>query len=817
MATQTSEQKMAVDDEEKKETEAIDANVCTPAFPQRLPQTLLTLVLHFLPLPDKLTQLTRIHRSFPPLTSAAFGFDSLTLTLPLEAAWLSSPRLRQLLSSVPVVLHLQADTKLDLKKLLWRDVAATVEAGRGEDTERQQPADFSATSAASSTSSTATAASTATSIPTVFSFPRAQQMSFCVEPPDAVSSNVNGLESVLPALWNARQTGSAALAHYAHLHSLHIAEANCRGEWWQWHIEKPFLAPLRSLPNLRTLRLTIEPNEFNHLGFIDSAALRLLVSLPLTHLDLSAYTLHVVDDGGVDEAELAHAWVDVTSTWKVLRLPAIRFQQEMRAAMLDSLLTHYMIKDEAAANNSTSRRGELEYIQLNYVESADELECLSRLSTLKSIQINTDQPFVDLSPLFETPPYSESGSDEMSPPLPVLRHLSFICQAGGNRDGDDVQDDIDVDNIAQQYVELVHCYSATLVYLELRGLLVFVSCSPILQAVFSCGELRKCYLQTTADVVDPAALRPSSLSLPPLPHLHTLLLDLQLSAAELTAVLSACPAVEDLVVRGKTHTRGDPIRPLQMLELVGRATRRVRSLSIKPRAAVAEETTDDSSAAASATSAPSSSSFSNAAPLFAELAYLRIGTALPGEGAVTWTDSASRMLVNLLHAAPLHYLELSNVPIYHVHPLSSLSHLRRLLLHDSSMPTSYQRFFKARRWDVAHSSRQRVSREEADELVRGGLISDERVPEWRFARRVSATLQSSNGELFETERIFDVGRDGREAFFEAVLQMLDKRKKKNKESKARKQKQKAKRSVLSMSAAGSESRPVAQRTVAEKK
>ena len=81
MLTRARTAKKAAEDNEKQHTATIL---------YRLPPPLLTLVLHFLSLPDKLTQLTRLHHSFPPLTPTVFSSDSLTLT---HHCWLRGARL----------------------------------------------------------------------------------------------------------------------------------------------------------------------------------------------------------------------------------------------------------------------------------------------------------------------------------------------------------------------------------------------------------------------------------------------------------------------------------------------------------------------------------------------------------------------------------------------------------------------------------------------------------------------------------------------------------------------------------------------------
>ena len=447
MMTRARKQKMAAEDEQKQEMTGTAANACTSTTLSRLPQPLLILVLHFLPLPDKLTGLTRLNHSFPTLTSAAFKFDSLTLTPSLQAAWRSSPRLRQLLSAVCAVLYQQWDDRVDLEQLLWRD--AEDSPGARVDRSRQQPS-VSYTSAA-------------TSAPSLFSFPLVQQMALCVQQSGHFMS----------ALFDARGTAGTApsAAHYARLHTLRLVEGNCRigpfGQKWHWRLQQPFFTPLRALPNLRTLNLAVEPDGLDSYGYIEWAAFRLLVSLPLTHLDLSTNEIEIPADVDV----LADGVLDVTSTWKMLRLPRFCAAIASRAAVLHRLLQHYTERE------ADSAAGTLEYLRVEQPETAEEQACL-RLSTLRSLEIGSKMRLVDFSPLYRVPPTTtsflssppnsssspSSSSSASAAVCPLLRHLSIVNEA---RYIPHFATAEEVMGAVQQYVHLVSCYSATLVCLQL--------------------------------------------------------------------------------------------------------------------------------------------------------------------------------------------------------------------------------------------------------------------------------------------------------------------------------------------------------------
>ena len=111
---------------------------------------------------------------------------------------------------------------------------------------------------------------------------------------------------------------------------------------------------------------------------------------------------------------------------------------------------------------------------------------------------------------------------------------------------------------------MVRCYQWQLHSLSLTAL-VSDSCWALLEAVVGCTELLRCRLHSEAhkwiaagrpDVSAMLAAlhpHPSPPPLRPLPHLHTLSLELPLSAAELQRCLHAAPALNDLVV-GRIHS-----------------------------------------------------------------------------------------------------------------------------------------------------------------------------------------------------------------------------------------------------------------------
>ena len=608
------------------------------------------------------------------------------------------------------------------------------------------------------------------------SFPLAQQMVLCIESPSPTHP-----DNVISALFDAEQGSTAA--SYSRLHSLHLFWLP--SDQWPSLLRRPFFAPLLALPSLRVLKLchtTDEDMYGDH--FLDWAAFRFLIGLPLTHLDLFGITLLHIPDVVDVRAE------EVTSTWKVLRLPRFYEKGAQCAEVLKRLLAHYTNDGGGgregawgSKDESTDERGMLAYIALHDPTATDELLSVSRLSTLRSLEIRTKQALIDLSPLLLTPSTVSSPSSPPSsfvssssslasssrpaPPLPQLRHLAVTN--GGLVPFVEYAEP-DIITAVQQWVNLVSSHSATLICLELDGILVLPSSHPILQAVFSCRQLRRCRLQTDQHALlcqlrrqrgsdaDEIHQQASLLSLPALPHLHTLNLALPLTAEELTSILSACPALVDVSVNASLSARN--LRTLPCVQLVGRWCKRVRQLCIHSRhplyetgqvADVSATAPIMSSASPSSTSSTSSTA-SNATPPFSQLSHLSFSSKH------LWTSSSLRSLVDLLHAAPLSSLALAVDSFANIRLLSALSQLRRLRVPDPSlytdlelsspslqrsegqMPTPLYRYFVAphrikertRAVDSPHAH-QCSSADELKCAVVGRLISDEDVAgEWEW-------------------------------------------------------------------------------------
>ena len=262
-------------------------------------------------------------------------------------------------------------------------------------------------------------------------------------------------------------TVTSTTASYPLLHSLHV-EVDKGSQQAKLMLDAAFIRPLLSLPSLHTLQLS------NFHGFdVDWTAFRLLFTLPLAHLNLSGLTLNIPVTAqrflaGADNSDDARRPIAVT--WQVLKLPDIRTPVASRAEIMDALLQHYV--DDGVGD---TRRGELSHIGVRNVVTRDEVAILARLSTLRALELRPAQPTIDLEPLYTTSattssscsiPLSSSTSSSNAvlplPPLPLLRHLSITNYAC---DRDYPLTEREMLNIVQEHINVINCYSATLVCL----------------------------------------------------------------------------------------------------------------------------------------------------------------------------------------------------------------------------------------------------------------------------------------------------------------------------------------------------------------
>ena len=371
---------------------------CASTILHRLPPPLLALVLQFIPLPDKLTQFPRLHRAFPPLTPPAFNYDSFTLCTPARTAWRSSPRLQRLLSTVRAVLY-TVDTFTN------SDESNAAEFEHDNDFVSLLPP----------------------AAPSLHSFPLIRQAVLRLP-----GADVQQTQDVMRTLFESDDVVDAAATPrtpYALLHSLRLA-VNCICSR-DVPLQLPFVRPLLSLPSLHTLALSKCAADDSPPAILDWPAFRQLLTLPLTHLDLSGAWVSVPSAWDVEAEEAAlvdRGTGQISSTWKALMWPRIR-PESQRVPVMDWVL------GKCCGADGVDGQGALSYMRVSVCAQA-ELACLTRVSTLTSLVIAAEKPFIDVSPLCE--PTVESASSRpllfsassvgiVQPPsrLPPLRHLSF--------------------------------------------------------------------------------------------------------------------------------------------------------------------------------------------------------------------------------------------------------------------------------------------------------------------------------------------------------------------------------------------------------
>ena len=166
---------------------------------------------------------------------------------------------------------------------------------------------------------------------------------------------------------------------YAHLHSLHVhIDVDDGEDRVHLPVESSFFEPLLSLPSLHTLNLSA---DFS----MDWSAFRLLLTLPLTHCDLSwvDVTIPVTaqqfsdGDGSSDATRRPSA-----ATHKVLKLPYIYTSSSNRAEIMDVILQY-------AEEQHGTRRDALEHISVRTLNTQHEIACLVRLSHLRALEVHS--------------------------------------------------------------------------------------------------------------------------------------------------------------------------------------------------------------------------------------------------------------------------------------------------------------------------------------------------------------------------------------------------------------------------------------------
>ena len=522
---------------------------CQP-LPLRFPANILTLVLQCLPLTQKFNVLTRICRSFPPLTPTDAIYDTIVLSPDLVAALYASAHLRHLLSSVRGVLLRDDDDSLpdDMQSqqshhthysqqpwmtspVLFRGLVSELLAG------------FSRVQCLSLTK-------LFDPVPRnlldalLLSSPPLSQWEAHVETDDN--------DCDLPASPSASPSG---VVRFPFLHTLRltIAAISDRPSTMEMaaHSTVVTLLPLSLLPHLRTLVL-----EEPYTG-IDYSALRFLCSLPLTHLDLSRTAVRPtvvqaeVQAEAVARADIetaAAAVLPVTRTWKILRLPAIGLGVwPSVATMFDKLLHPYM--DRGAADG-------LEYIALATTHPQEALIYVRALQSLRSLE------FV----LYSARDRQMEGSVDYSPlltpqlALPNLRHLRLE---------DKMRQPFTAGTSALSYALLLASYSHQLRVLKISQLSALDNSGLLLCAIAQCAQLRVCALELNISVAiivdDDPQPQPLLQNLPILPNLHTLRLHLSLHHTDVLVMVQTCSGtLQDLSIRV-----GSSSMPFSALRAIG--------------------------------------------------------------------------------------------------------------------------------------------------------------------------------------------------------------------------------------------------------
>ena len=350
------------------------------------------------------------------------------------------------------------------------------------------------------------------------------------------------------------------------------------------------------------------------------------------------------------------------------------------------------------------------------------------------------------------------------PLLPRLQHI-FL----GAHKALLVMKTTDADDRLRSTTLLVRAYSKHLRCLVLHTMTGH-TCWPLLEEVYGCKELRRCELTLdahkrtrTGEEDYPAMLaelRPvtSPPPLSPLPHLHTLQLQPPLGAGELRRVLEAAPGLRLLDV-GQVKS----LDALQVARLIAdHCSPGLRSLCVSSAATRTAKPTPPRSAVSALSTPPFPALATFMCPL-------------------DWTSASLQSLVELLRQAPLHYLFLYNAPTPLLHHLAPLQHLHSLLTFanvaegDAAMPDDVRRCFQESPHGGGLLSQLRGGQAEFERRLLGEplkhqLISDEteETDEEFFLTRCITDFLPGARHCFVQERIFEGGRNGREAYMEEL-------------------------------------------------
>ena len=484
------------------------------------------------------------------------------------------------------------------------------------------------------------------------------------------------------------------------------------------------LALLSGLPSLRSLTLRNMP--------LPAGSLSLLCSLPLEHLDLRDADLgdgpgHLRDARPVMTDEPAPLTAGVSSTLRRLHLPDPCWwrEQEIRRVLaafgsdrIGRELRRRPVQLELAdIRHGAAVRTELQQLQL-------------RIPSLTAISLVV-APGVSLS-------LQPASAGLM---LPQLRCVSLELRSHPGwrvrrRRGR-------LAEVAAECVGFLQSCSSQLLRLDVTELPCLPAAAAVLEAAFHCQQLRRLELQR-AEGEEKKTTSSTAVSFTPLPQLHTLKLrNLDISAAQLSALLCACPAVEHIELYDM------PTFTLELLPVIGRSCRRLKQLD-------AQRCSDLFSQPVEAQLTAAELADSSVVAVFPQLVALAltIGEICKAPRPPRASPPTLQWLLGLLHSAPvLRFLRLDlRLRLSELLAFSSLTGLRGFIL--EYWNDWQQRFF--------------CDRQQPDRLPLPDSTGWQPVHEADRELQLVSDFHGWESGLFRADTERFQGRTGREAFFAAV-------------------------------------------------
>ena len=504
----------------------MQADAPAPALSlQTLLPPLLELILRFLPLGEKVVQLSHLSSSFRPLTPACFSDDALDLTKKAVSAAVSRPSLSSLLSRV-------------------RGVSVTASCSWSRGGRHVEP---------------------------TLQSPR-------LEPAVSAFTGLRSIKVHLSSWGESRGDLTGPITALAPLTQLQTL-ALCNGR--QYHTQRDdelaiLPSALLCLSQLQSLRSLTLSGVALHPG-----SLLFLCSLPLEELQLSQSDF-------VRSAEPAAGPFSAPPsalTLRSLSLPALHASAQGREEALRAVAAYGA---DRSADEQRAQPVQLSWLECSTAADSDEemqrllcsvpsltqlslvvrqetelAACLTsrRLPTLQRLQhvrLKMSHHSLPAHPAARLGPPAE---DEVM--TAAERPEDWLAAAAGS------------------CVSFLSSYSSQLLTLSINLLPNLPSAVSLLQAAVRCGQLRRLqlsgvYIETnsTEHRFDHNLVCPA-LCFTPLPQLHTLSLShLHLSSEQLTALLQNCPLLEDATMTAM------PGFSLELLPVIGRSCRRLKQLAL---------------------------------------------------------------------------------------------------------------------------------------------------------------------------------------------------------------------------------------------